>query len=48
MARPLRIEYLGAYYHVMNRGRPRRNIFIEDKTPDFSRPARRHGPAVEG
>jgi Transposase IS200 like len=31
MARPLRIEYSGAYYHVMNRGQSRRNIFIEDK-----------------
>jgi len=31
MARPLRVEYPGAYYHVMNRGQSRRNIFIEDK-----------------
>ena len=31
MARPLRIEYPGAYYHVMNRGQSHRNIFIEDK-----------------
>ena len=31
MARPLRIEYPGAFYHVMNRGQSRRNIFIEDK-----------------
>lgn len=31
MARPLRIEYPGAYYHVMNRGQSRRNIFMEDK-----------------
>jgi putative transposase len=31
MARPLRIEYPGAYYHVMNRGQSRRNIFIKDK-----------------
>ena len=31
MARPLRIEYPGAYYHVMNRGQSRRNIFIEDQ-----------------
>lgn len=27
MARPLRIEYPGAYYHVMNRGLERREIF---------------------
>ena len=31
MARPLRIEYPGAFYHVMNRGQFRRNIFVEDK-----------------
>ena len=31
MARPLRIEYPDAYYHVMNRGQSRRNIFLEDK-----------------
>ena len=31
MARPLRIEYPGAYYHVMNRGQSRRSIFIEDQ-----------------
>ena len=27
MSRPLRIEYMNAYYHVMNRGRGRRTIF---------------------
>src|SRR3989338_4817159 len=27
MARPLRIEYAGAFYHVMNRGLERREIF---------------------
>jgi len=31
MARPLRIEYPGAYYHVMNRGLSHRDIFLEDK-----------------
>ncbi len=31
MARPLRIEYPGAYYHVMNRGLAHRDIFLEDK-----------------
>jgi REP element-mobilizing transposase RayT len=30
MARPLRIEYPDAWYHVMNRGRGRRNIFLSD------------------
>ena len=27
MSRPLRVEYPGAWYHVMNRGAGRRNIF---------------------
>jgi putative transposase len=31
MARPLRVLYEGAYYHVMNRGRSRRPIFYDDK-----------------
>lgn len=31
MARPLRIEYPGAHYHVMNRGLSRRDIFLDDK-----------------
>src|SRR3989338_6411556 len=30
MTRPLRIEYEGAWYHVMNRGTARCNIFHED------------------
>ncbi len=30
MARPLRIEYPGAYYHVMNRGLARSNIFLDN------------------
>ena len=30
MARPLRVEYEGAYYHVMNRGRGRQRIFHGD------------------
>jgi len=29
MSRPLRIEYPGAWYHVMNRGRRREEIFTE-------------------
>ena len=28
MARPLRVEYENAFYHVMNRGRGRENIFL--------------------
>lgn len=31
MARPLRIEYPGAYYHIMNRGNRRENIFFTDQ-----------------
>ena len=30
MAHPLRIQYPGAYYHVMNRGNRRENILIND------------------
>lgn len=36
MARPLRIEYPGAYYHVMNRGLSHRDIFLEDKGRESS------------
>ena len=31
MARPLRIEYSGAYYHVINRGNASENIFIDER-----------------
>jgi putative transposase len=31
MARPLRVEYPGAYYHVINRGNNRENIFKDDR-----------------
>ena len=31
MSRPLRIEYPGAYYHVMNRGAARQRIFLNDQ-----------------
>ena len=31
MPRPLRIEYEGAWYHVMNRGVNRQNIFFNSK-----------------
>lgn len=30
MRRPLRIEYRGAWYHVMNRGRRAESIFEDD------------------
>lgn len=31
MSRPLRIEYPGAYYHVMNRGAARQRVFANDQ-----------------
>ena len=31
MARPLRIEYPGAHYHVINRGNAGETIFISDR-----------------
>jgi REP element-mobilizing transposase RayT len=31
MARPLRIQYAGAMYHVMNRGDQREDIFRDDE-----------------
>ncbi len=31
MVRPLRIEYPGAWYHVMNRGQGKRKIFLSDE-----------------
>ena len=30
MARPLRIEYPGAFYHITTRGVGRQNIFFKD------------------
>ncbi|NCQ34955.1 hypothetical protein GW813_07775 [bacterium] len=30
MARPLRIEFEGAFYHVMARGNARQDIFLND------------------
>jgi len=49
MARPLRIEYSGAFYHVINRGLTRRDIFMEDKgRQSFLGPTLRHHLALEG
>jgi hypothetical protein len=31
MARPARIEYEGAFYHLMNRGNRREDIFFDDE-----------------
>ena len=30
MARPWRIEYEGAFYHLLSRGNEKRDIFIDD------------------
>jgi putative transposase len=30
MARPLRMDYAGGWYHVMNRGIERRDVFLND------------------
>ena len=35
MAMPLRVEYPGAYYHIMNRGNAGENIFIESVCDEF-------------
>ena len=34
MARPLRVEYPGAYYHVINRGNAGEDIFISDRNKE--------------
>ena len=34
MVRPLRVEYAGAYYHVINRGNARGKIFYSDSDRD--------------
>ena len=33
MSRPVRILYEGAFYHIMNRGNSRADIFFDDKDP---------------
>ena len=35
MARSLRVEYPGAYYHVMARGNRREDIFLDDNDRGF-------------
>lgn len=47
MARPLRVEYAGACYHVINRGNYRQNLFEEiGATEAFERTRRRRGGEV--
>ncbi len=36
MARPLRIEYPGAYYHVINRGNNQEKIFKKNKAREVA------------
>ena len=35
MARLEQVEYEGAYYHVMNRGRVRQQVFHDDKYYEY-------------
>jgi REP element-mobilizing transposase RayT len=35
MARPLRIEYPGALYHITTRGNARRAVFKDDRDREF-------------
>ena len=35
MARPVRVEYEGAYYHVMDRGRGRQQVFRDEKYYEY-------------
>ena len=35
MVRPLRVEYEGAYYHVMNRGQGRQEIYHGDRYYEY-------------
>jgi len=37
MARPLRIEYAGVYYHVMDRGDRRQTVFAGPKDYELGR-----------
>jgi len=44
MARPLRIEYPGAWYHVMNRGRRAEEIFNDKR--DYQMPTYQEACAI--
>ena len=47
MARPVRIEYPGAYYHVTSRGNERKAIFRDDQDREiFLKLLSRAGGAV--
>ena len=45
MARPLRVEYAGALYHVMARGNQRQGVFHDDE--DYDRFLETLGQACE-
>jgi putative transposase len=53
MARPLRIEYAGAFYHVLNRG-PRREPIVQEErdgdrfVSDLSKLAQQYGVLIHG
>jgi putative transposase len=53
MARPLRIEYAGAFYHVLNRGQ-RREPIVRDRqdgecfVSDLSKLAQQYGVRIHG
>lgn len=51
MARPLRIKYAGAFYHITSRGNERRPIFFDDRDREkllsfFSKAVVRYGLAI--
>ena len=46
MARPLRIEFPGALYHVTARGNARQDIFLDDEDRDLFLSSKRQGHAV--
>jgi hypothetical protein len=39
MARPLRIQYPGAVYHVMNRGSSRQKVFLDTRDYEVLSPS---------
>ncbi|MDT0495875.1 hypothetical protein RM530_00640 [Algiphilus sp. W345] len=46
MARPLRIEFLGAIHHVMARGNARQAIFLNDEDRDAYESGHRQLPQI--
>jgi len=48
MARPLRIEYEGAVYHIKSRGNDRQDIFLDDEDRLSFLNAQRRGQVLTG